>query len=187
MNGWLRRIRGAVGMGITWAVAWALAGVLIGVLWTLGLPMEWFIEVFDAPLPALAVPGFFGGAVFSTVLGIAGRRRRFDELSLPRFGALGAVARHFQRLHLVCGRTARGETLDGSVKGLRPPVFWKRADRFKAQATTWPPAALARALERLLEAEAACKQSGAVPETICARTLLKIAVNAPRRRQRRSG
>jgi len=28
-----------------------------------------------------------GGALFSTVLGIAGRRRRFDELSLPRCAA----------------------------------------------------------------------------------------------------
>ena len=101
--------------------------------------------------------------------------------------ALGAVARHFQRLHLVRGLTGRGETLDGAVKGLRPPVFWKRAESFKAQATAWPPGALARALERLLEAEAACKQSGAVPDTICARTLLEIAVNAPLRRRRRSG
>ena len=91
MNNWLRRIRGALGMGVTWAVAWAFVGVLIGVLWTLGLPMEWFVEVFDAPLPALAVPGFFCGAAFSTVLGIAGRRRRFDELSLPRFTAWGAT------------------------------------------------------------------------------------------------
>ena len=91
MNKWLRRIRGAVGMGLTWAAGWALVGVLIGLSWSLGLPMEWFIEVFDAPLPALAIPGFFGGAVFSTVLGIAGRRRRFDELSLPRFGTWGAV------------------------------------------------------------------------------------------------
>ena len=49
------------------------------------------MEVFDAPLPALAVPGFVGGAFFSAVLGIAGRRRRFDELSLPRFAAWGAV------------------------------------------------------------------------------------------------
>ncbi len=65
--------------------------MLIGLSWSLGLPMEWFVEVFDAPLPALAVPGFFGGAVFSTVLGVAGRRRRFDELSLPRFGAWGAL------------------------------------------------------------------------------------------------
>ncbi len=93
MKSWLRRIRGAVGMGLTWAVGWALFGVLIGITSLLlpGLLWDRFFEVFDAPLPALAVPGFVGGAFFSTVLGIAGRRRRFDELSLPRFAAWGAV------------------------------------------------------------------------------------------------
>ena len=93
MKQWLRRIRGAVGMGLTWAAGWALVGVLIGVTSSLlpGLPWESFFEVLDAPLPALAVPGFFGGALFSTVLGIAGRRRPFDELSLSRFSAWGAV------------------------------------------------------------------------------------------------
>ena len=91
MKRWLRRIRGAVGMGLTWAAGWALVGVLIGLSWSLGLPMGWFVEVFDAPLPALAIPGFVGGVLFSTVLRIAGRRRRFDELSLPRFAAWGAV------------------------------------------------------------------------------------------------
>ena len=90
---WLRRIRGAVGMGLTWAAAWALVGILTGVASVLlpGLPWDAFFEVFDAPLPALAIPGFVGGALFSTVLGIAGRRRRFAELSLPRFAAWGAV------------------------------------------------------------------------------------------------
>jgi hypothetical protein len=80
-------------MGLTWAAGWALFGVLIGVTSRLlpGLPWDSFFEVFDAPLPALAIPGFFGGALFSMVLGIAGRRRRFDELSLPRFAAWGAV------------------------------------------------------------------------------------------------
>lgn len=93
MNKWLTRIRGAIGMGLTWAVGWAVTGVLIGVSSILlpGLPWEVFFEVFDAPLAALAVPGFFGGVVFSTVLGIAGRRHRFDELSLPRFAAWGAL------------------------------------------------------------------------------------------------
>lgn len=88
---WLGRIRGALGMGVTWGVGWALVGVLIGLSTLLGVPIGWFIEVFDAPLPALAVPGFFSGAVFSVVLGIAGRRRRFDELSLPRFAMWGAL------------------------------------------------------------------------------------------------
>jgi len=93
MKKWLRRIRGAVGMGLSWAAGWALVGLMIGVASKLlpGLPWDSFFEVFDAPLPALAVPGFFGGALFSIVLGIAGRRRRFDELSLPRFAAWGAA------------------------------------------------------------------------------------------------
>lgn len=93
MKKWLRRVRGAVGMGIAWAAGWAIAGLLIGVSSVLlpGLPWDRFFEVFDAPLPALAVPGFFGGVFFSTVLGIAGRRRRFGELSLPRFIAWGAA------------------------------------------------------------------------------------------------
>lgn len=90
---WLRRIRGAIGMGLTWAVAWAIAGILIGVASILfpGLPWDAFFRVFDAPLPALAVPGFFGGLLFSIVLGVAGRHRRFDELSLPRYIAWGAL------------------------------------------------------------------------------------------------
>jgi hypothetical protein len=93
MKRWLRRVRGAVGMGLTWAIGWALFGLLIGVTSTLlpGLPWHYFFDVFDAPLPALAIPGFVGGALFSMVLGIAGRRHRFRELSLPRFAAWGAV------------------------------------------------------------------------------------------------
>ena len=35
--------------------------------------------------------GFVGGAIFSVVLGIAEGRRRFDEMSLPRFAAWGAL------------------------------------------------------------------------------------------------
>ncbi|HET7322287.1 MAG TPA: hypothetical protein VFI96_07330 [Longimicrobiaceae bacterium] len=93
MKEWLRRIRGALGTGLTWAVGWAVAGVLIGVASVLlpWLPWHYFFEVFDAPLPALAVPGFFGGVLFSVVLGIAGRRRRFADLSILQMAAWGAV------------------------------------------------------------------------------------------------
>lgn len=93
MKKWLKRVRGAIGMGLTWAVGWALAGLLIGVSSILlpGLPWDSFFEVFDAPLPALAIPGFVGGALFSIVLGIAGRHRSLHELSLLRFAAWGAV------------------------------------------------------------------------------------------------
>jgi hypothetical protein len=83
MKKWLRRIRGAVGMGLTWAAGWALVGVLIELFID---PMGSLVDVWPT---ALAIPGFLGGAVFSAVLRIAEGRRRFDELSLPRFGAWG--------------------------------------------------------------------------------------------------
>lgn len=93
MAPWLRRTRGALGMGVTWAAAWALAGLVLGVASLLlpGLPWGAVFELFDAPLPALALPGFVGGVLFSGVLGVAGRHRRFEELSLPRFTAWGAL------------------------------------------------------------------------------------------------
>ena len=93
MRNWLRRICGAVGMGLTWAIEWVLAGLTIGLASKLlpGLPWHWFLGTFDAPLPALAVPGFVGGVFFAIVLGIAGRRRSVREFSFPIFAACGAL------------------------------------------------------------------------------------------------
>lgn len=87
MKQWLRRIRGAVGMGLVWGVAWAIVG---------GGVMEAFVdprgEILDMWPQTLGIAGFLGGAAFSIVFGIAARRRSFEELSLGRFAALGAVA-----------------------------------------------------------------------------------------------
>lgn len=93
MTQWLKRFRGTMGMGLTWAAGWAIVGLMIGVLSILtpSLPWDAFFSVFDAPLPSLGVPGFFGGAFFSIVLGIAGRHRRFEDLSLAGVAAWGAV------------------------------------------------------------------------------------------------
>ncbi len=83
MKKWLRRIRGAVGMGLIWAVAWfgfgpiLLAGTSLADL------------LFESAV--LGAYGFVGGAIFSVVLGIAERRRRFDQMSLPRFAVWGAL------------------------------------------------------------------------------------------------
>jgi hypothetical protein len=89
----LRRIRGAIGTGLTWALAWAIGGILIGIASNVltFLPWDAFFKVFDAPLPALAVPGFIAGVLFSIVLGLAAHRRRFSELSVPTFAVLGAL------------------------------------------------------------------------------------------------
>lgn len=86
MNNWLRRIRGAVLMGLAWAVVWAPVGLLIGMIVDPDGSM-------DEPWVALGtLPGFLCGVVFSMVLWITEGRRRFDELSLARAAVWGALA-----------------------------------------------------------------------------------------------
>ncbi len=89
MKKWLKRIRGALGMGLTWAAVWfgvgAILGLVVGVVF--GAPFDGLATVVFG----FATMGFVGGVAFSTVLVIAEGRRRFDELSLPRFAGWGAV------------------------------------------------------------------------------------------------
>lgn len=83
MGTWTRRIRGAIGMGITWAAAWSAAGSALR--WVFGVNT-------DAPLPLVfGVFGFIAGVIFAGVLMVTERRRRFDQMSLPRFAGWGAV------------------------------------------------------------------------------------------------
>ena len=77
-------------MGLTWGAGWAFVGGLIELIANIipGLGWTSLVDIWPA---TLAIPGFLGGMVFSTVLAVAGRNRRFDQLSLPRFAAWGAV------------------------------------------------------------------------------------------------
>lgn len=86
MKKWLRRIRGAVLMGVTWAIIWAPIGPLLGVIFDPDGTM-------DEPWILVGVlPGFLAGVIFSIVLGIAAGRRRLDELSVRKFAGWGALA-----------------------------------------------------------------------------------------------
>ena len=83
MRKWLRRIRGAIGMGFTWGAAWSAAGLVPR--WLLGFNP-------DAPFPIIfGVLGFIAGVTFSGVLVLTEGRRRFDQMSLPRFAGWGAM------------------------------------------------------------------------------------------------
>src|SRR5215218_6030787 len=83
MVNWLRRVRGAMGMGATWAAA----------LFAVGLVPRWLLGIdTDVPIPLVfGVFGFLAGVTFSGLLVLTEGRRRFDQVSLPRFAAWGAV------------------------------------------------------------------------------------------------
>ena len=86
MKTWLKRIRGAGFMALSWAVVWAALGVLLGLIVDPDGSMDemWFLIG--------AYPGFLCGVVFSAVRGIAEGRRGLDELPLSRVGARGAAS-----------------------------------------------------------------------------------------------
>ncbi len=108
--------------------------------------------------------------------------RAFREGVSP-ITVIRAAMRHLQRLHQVTGLLAEGTALDAATKSLKPPLFFKVADRFRAQARSWPEGNVRAALEILSEAEIRCKTTGLPDQLICARALMQIA-QAGRRAKR---
>jgi hypothetical protein len=83
MWNWVRRIRGAIGMGFTWGAAWSVAGFVLAVVTRFQA---------DAPFPIIfGVLGFFAGIIFSAVLALAEGGRKLGQLSLPRFAGWGVM------------------------------------------------------------------------------------------------
>lgn len=82
-EGRFRRVRGAIGIGLTWAAAWFGAGMVL---------MLAFPGAADVPFPVLwGGFGFVGGVIFSAVTGAIEGRRRFEQLSVWRFAGWGGV------------------------------------------------------------------------------------------------
>jgi hypothetical protein len=82
MKTWWRRIRAAIGMGLTWGAAWFGAGLLLARL--PGFHSDLPFALLFAPL------GFASGIMFSGILAVTEGRRGFERMSLPRFAAWGA-------------------------------------------------------------------------------------------------
>jgi DNA polymerase III subunit delta len=81
---------------------------------------------------------------------------------------------HMLRLHQAASLMAAGQTADAAVAALRPPPFFKTRERMVRQAQK-------RILQRLFDAEAACKRNGPPPELLCSHVALEVT-RACRRR-----
>lgn len=115
MKKWLRRIRGAIGTGLTWAVGRAPIGAITG--WITGVFLGFPLGEVAANYAVMSgVLGFIGGTIFSAVLSLAEGRRSFNQLSLPRFvawGALGGIS--LGGLAVAAGLLGAGLTVLGAV------------------------------------------------------------------------
>jgi hypothetical protein len=66
-----------------WGAAWSVAGMVMNVVTRFQA---------DAPFPLIfGVFGFIAGVIFSVFLALTEGRRRFDQMSLPRFAGWGAA------------------------------------------------------------------------------------------------
>ena len=105
MKKWGRRIRGAIGMGLTWGAAFFGAGFLLA-------RVPGFYS--DVPFALLFAPlGFVAGIIFSAILVVIEGRRRFDHMSLSRFAGWGAVSGILLSGTLVVGAALRGASTWG--------------------------------------------------------------------------
>lgn len=125
-----------------------------------------------------------GGATLedATSAAMAGDRAAAD-LALER--ALGdgvaavAIARGclsaLMRLMRVASAMQAGASREAAIKTLRPPLFFKRAERFNKALDRWPVTALAAALSRTQALELACKQTGSPDSALCRRHLAMLS------------
>lgn len=89
-------------------------------------------------------------------------------------GILRLAQNHVRRLHLTRGRLDAGASLDKALSQLQPPLFFKTRDVFAAEVQAWPLSRLSAALERLVEAEAKSKRTGANDALLTADALFAI-------------
>jgi hypothetical protein len=114
MKTWGRRIRAAIGMGITWGAAWFAAGVLLA-------RVPGFHS--DLPFALLFAPlGFVTGIVFSGILVAIEARRGFDRMSLSRFAVWGAASGLLLSGTFVVAAALRGQSLLGEFLVFGPPL-----------------------------------------------------------------
>lgn len=137
---------------------------------------------------AMACTGDAAGASLddAAFAATAGDRAGAD-LAIERTLAEGsspiAVARallsHLHRLRLArLVMEESGQGAQDAMRGLRPPVFFKRTQAFTQALSLWSAAGLLRAAEQTQSLELACKQTGSPDLVLCKRHLAVIVGQA---------
>ena len=114
MKNWGRRIRAAIGMGLAWGAAWFGAGILLA-----------RVPGFDSDVPfaiLFAPLGLITGIIFSGILVVSERGRRFDRMSLPRFAGWGAVGGVLLSGIFVVAAALRGASMWGEFLVFGPAL-----------------------------------------------------------------
>jgi hypothetical protein len=93
MKGFLRRLRGLIGTGLTWAVGWAgLYGATLLVMRILGAEAIWDPSLVFRVVLNVGTLGFIAGASFGVILSLLERHKRLEDLTFKRLALWGSLA-----------------------------------------------------------------------------------------------
>jgi hypothetical protein len=96
MKGFLRRLRGIIGTGLTWAVGWAgLYGAFLLAAWAFGAEAQWELGPVLRLVFNVGTYGFLGGSAFGVILSVLERHKSLEDLTFKRialWGSLGGLA-----------------------------------------------------------------------------------------------
>lgn len=115
------------------------------------------------------------------VAGLDKALERVFQEGVTAVGIVRGVMRHFDRLQQAAASVAAGDSEEAAMAALRPAVFWKDKDRFRAQMRRWTDDRAGVALSRLVETEILCKTTGMPDQTVCRQTLFELAQAKPAR------
>ncbi len=99
---------------------------------------------------------------------------------------IGAVQRHFHRLHRVRTSLDAGHSFDDATRALRPPLFFKQKPALEAQCRVWTADRLVDARGRIARALKAARLTSALESVIAERLLVELAALAKAGTVRRS-
>jgi DNA polymerase-3 subunit delta len=100
---------------------------------------------------------------------------RAGEADVAPVALLRSAGGFFGRVRRVQDMIAEGGSSQSAISALKPPVFYKTRPRLEAAVKRWAPGEVSEALRLILEAEAACKQSGMPAWLLCHRCLHQVA------------
>ena len=129
-------------------------------------------------------------ALFAATAGdVAMADRALEVAAAEGFSAVGVIRQamgHMQRLHRArLAMAEQGVSAAEAMRGVRPPVFFRRVPGFTRALEIWSPPAIAAVLAGLNEAERGCKRTGWPDQTLARAAILTIARRAAAQRQRR--
>jgi DNA polymerase-3 subunit delta len=99
--------------------------------------------------------------------------QRLASAGTDRQAALAALGRHFTQLHRIASASA-GDSLEQSVRSLRPRLHFKREPVFLSHCKRWGAARLAHALPLIQEATRRARRSPDLEDAVAERLVLTL-------------